>query len=124
MSKILITGASGFIGRRLTSSFRRYRKSLILISNKIKVDNSFSLDLINNSIPPKVVQGVDSVNYILQAKLIDAGKSKSLESRQLNYEATLRIANSAYNAGVKHFIFVSSAKANIYPRNEFHNFVF
>lgn len=112
MSKILITGASGFIGRRLTSYLESRGKSLILISNKSKVDNSFSLDLINNSIPQKLFQGVDSVIH-LAGKAHDLGKSKSLEYRQLNYEATLRIANSAYNAGVKHFIFVSSAKANI-----------
>ena len=119
MSKILITGASGFIGRRLTSYLESKGKSLILISNKSMIDNSFSLNLINSSIPQKLFQDVDSVIH-LAGKAHDLGNSRSLEYRQLNYEATISLANSAYNAGVKHFIFVSSAKANI-SQNEFMN---
>lgn len=102
MKKILITGAGSYIG----TSFEEYMKKW---PDKYQVD---TLDMIGDGWMKYDFSGYDSVYHVAGIAHSDNGKI-SKEKAKLYYEVntklTIRTAMKAKKAGVKQFIFMSSA---------------
>ncbi len=119
--KILITGASGFIGSKLlkvlqNSKFRlaaTYRsapeeiKDFVVtpfIVGNINAHSNWSRALIGQ----EVVVHTAARNHLM----IEDKSNILQEYRKVNVDGTLNLALQAVNAGVKRFIFISSIKVN------------
>ncbi len=102
MKKILITGAGSYIG----TSFEEYMKKW---PDKYQVD---TLDMIGDGWMKYDFSGYDSVYHVAGIAHSDNGKI-SKEKAKLYYEVNtklpIRTAMKAKKAGVKQFIFMSSA---------------
>lgn len=102
MKKILITGANSYIG----TSFEKY---MLQFGNNYQID---TLDMIGDAWEKFDFSGYDTVYHVAGIAHSDNGKI-SKEKAKLYYEVntklTIRTAMKAKKAGVKQFVFMSSA---------------
>ena len=116
MKKILITGASGFIGQNLIKKSLKLKYLVYGITRKtLNFENQsnlkfFLIDNLNSK--EKLNEALKGVDCVIHC----AGKtnlSTKIESFNLvNVLFTKNLAECAVNAGVKRFIFLSSIKVN------------
>ena len=110
MSNIFITGATGFVGKRLVKAID---SNIRVLSRKKQPDyETVVCDLKFEVIPDNALDGVDTVFHLagFSHDLRDASKIKDLY-RKVNVDATIKLARLAVKSGVKRFVFVSSVKA-------------
>lgn len=115
MSKrILITGASGFVGRALLNATTAYS---VLALGRTAPDNRtpfFPAPLNATADYNGALQGIEVVIHaaarvhVMQEQVADPLAAY----REINVAATLNLARQAAAAGVKRFIFISSIKVN------------
>ena len=102
MKKILITGAGSYIG----TSFEKYMQKW---SDKYQIE---TLDMVGDDWKKYDFSGFDTVYHVAGIAHSDGGKI-SREKAKLYYEVntklTVKTAMKAKKAGVKQFIFMSSA---------------
>ena len=102
MKRILITGANSYIG----TSFERYMRAY---ANEYAVD---TLDMLDGAWREKDFSGYDVVYHVAGIAHSDNGKI-SAEREKLYYavntDLTIEVAKKSKAAGVKQFIFMSSA---------------
>ena len=113
MSKVLITGATGFIGQKLLAKLKEQNAKLKVLSRSPHQDyDTVICDLASELIPKDALDGVDTV-FHLAGYAHDLSNYSQLESiyRSINVDATVQLAQLAIESGVKKFIFVSSVKA-------------
>lgn len=119
MNKILVTGASGFIGKHLCEALHRKEKAQVVALTRQKISGLSNGvqqvlygGLNEESEFDKYLAGVDVVIHCA-AKVHMMADVNSLSSyRQVNTEATLRLAKEAASKGVRRFIYLSSIKVN------------
>ncbi|HRD68933.1 MAG TPA: NAD-dependent epimerase/dehydratase family protein [Legionella sp.] len=117
--KLLITGASGFIGKALINSLKsKY-------SIRILTYNLFSVEILKKLFPEiSDVHNISNLNEIqwnelfhevdtiihcgAQTKPLKNGIEPEQQFMKSNYEATINLAKSAAENGVRRFIFLSS----------------
>ncbi len=122
MGRILVTGASGFVGHFLCNR---------LLSQGLSVRGT----LLESESPTALVTGVEpvvieplgkntswdhalsNVNIIIHLAarvhiMNDSATDPLTEFRKVNVEGTLKLARDAARAGVKRFVFISSIKVN------------
>lgn len=112
MGGILITGASGFIGKNLLNDqFFQFATSLGRtkpnnIIRHIYTELDSSVDFENH------LKGVDTVIHLAGRAHVMSSDVVSENARmtEINTRATLNLAEQCIRHGVKHFIFLSSAK--------------
>jgi nucleoside-diphosphate-sugar epimerase len=117
-SKILLTGASGFVGRRLALTL--IKKDVALICSVRKpmeiagADCRVVGDLSMNTDWRHCLEEVDTVIHCAaRVHVMQDQESDPLKLfRQVNVAGTLQLAKQAAAAGVKQFIFLSSVKVN------------
>ena len=106
--KILVTGASGFIGSVLTQHLE-YKHSVIRHSKQDiteSTNNSFSVNINSNS---NWDQCLEDVNAIVHLAAVAHNKSDDPDFiNEVNVKGTINLAQQAVKAGVKRFIFISS----------------
>ena len=124
--KILVTGATGFIGQQLVKALidhghnivtpvRRKNSRLPLSVKQHIIEDLTEISLKN---PPKIInqmlQDSDVVIHLAgRAHIIkESSLDPAKEFHKANCQATSIIATLAAHAGVKRFIFLSSIKAN------------
>ena len=118
--KILLTGATGFIGKALVSELIRQnfdlsiavRQNTKLFPDKIKQFMVGNLE--SNPDFSDILTGVECIIHLAgKAHVNDETKVSILEKyRKINTEFTLNLAKQAETAGVKRFIFLSSIRVN------------
>ena len=116
--RALVTGASGFIGKRICDLLIKEGHSVRVISRR-KADfiDSFVCDIENDDIPAEAFEGIEIIFHLAGYAHDLSGRSDNKDKYfSLNVDATMRLANLASLAKVKKFIFVSSVKAG-----SFHN---
>ncbi|WP_444886375.1 UDP-glucose 4-epimerase family protein [Microbulbifer sp. JMSA008] len=112
--RILLTGASGFIGSALLSALRSKRVKVLpvyrheveggLYVPRIDAETDWGATLNNIDV---VIHTAARV-HVMQESAVDP----LAEFRKVNLEGTLQLARQAASSGVKRFIFLSSIKVN------------
>lgn len=121
--KILITGASGFIGAHLTRYLASIDHELLvmtrskdaissIVAGKVKCKQVGDISALSNWGP--YLKDMDAVIHLAnRAHVMHESDANPLALyRSINTDGTLQLARQAAAAGVKRFIFISSVKVN------------
>lgn len=116
--KILVTGASGFVGQHLVKALKQQQLHVVGVGRKLlksEANELFSLPDFTDSrawqgplISCDVVVHLAARVHVMHEKAVNP----LVEFRKVNVEGTLSLAQEAANEGVKRFIFISSIKVN------------
>lgn len=116
--KVLVTGASGFVGKSVVKYLKLGNEYVVAASRSLNfcdADESFSItDYSAKDIWLKPLAGCDVVIHLAARVHVMHDKSSNpLEAfLEANLYGTINLANQAAAAGVIRFVFVSSIKAN------------
>ena len=105
MSNILITGATGFVGKRLAKAID---SNIRVLSREKQLDyETLVCDLQSEVIPDNALDGVSVVFHLagFAHDLSDTTKIQNIYQK-VNVDATIRLANLAVKSNVKRFVFV------------------
>lgn len=119
MSRLLVTGASGFIGRALIAAFAAEGRAVRAALRRAP-PASFAAgvevvrhgDLAHPVDWRPLLDGVDQVIHLAGIAHSGSGIAPPLYDA-VNRQATAQLAAAAATAGVRHFVFVSSIRAQI-----------
>ena len=121
MKKILVTGANGFVGRKLVAHLTRSNDEVVRCVRSARTDNfesglkTFVVGDINNETDWRIsLKGVDSIVHLAGRVHIlhDSVRNPLGKFRRINVDGTINLARQSVAAGVKRFIFISSIKVN------------
>jgi len=116
MTKIMLTGASGFVGSRLKGALVSAASIQVVAAvRKGQADDCFAIGDIGGSTNfSEALVGVDAVIHAAARAHImrDETDNPLAEYRKVNVDGTVNLARQAVAAGVKRFIFISSIKVN------------
>lgn len=115
--RILVTGGTGFIGQRLVVELLAVGHPVCLLTRRLltnaQVDVRYAADLGDENALREVMGGVDAVCHLAgRAHVI--GKlpaDQEFQFEKINVELSCRLAEAAFQRGVKRFVFVSSIGA-------------
>lgn len=114
--RVLITGATGFVGQRVCSLLESLGAVVVKASRSSSSQpNTFQVSALgSNTDWRKALQGCTAVVHLAARVHVmnDQAVNPLLEFRQANTEGTLQLARQAVQAGVKRMVFVSSIKVN------------
>jgi nucleoside-diphosphate-sugar epimerase len=107
---VLLTGASGFVGSHVRPALANRGWSVRASAPKDGSQAANRLDLTRDEGWGDVVTGCRAVVHLAaRAHVLREDQANPLAAfRSVNTEGTRRVAAAAVNAGVKHFVFVSS----------------
>ncbi len=120
MTRVLVTGASGFIGRAATAALARDGYTVYGAGRRPPSDSL--LDGLELRQHPDLAQpfdwlplleGVDKIIHL--AGIAHSGGTAAALYDNVNRQATAQLAVAAARAGVTHFVFVSSIRAQSGP---------
>lgn len=121
MTRVLVTGASGFVGRPLTRALAQSgnviwaaARDLKAISEQTNVNPIALPDLSAPIIWNSLIAGMDAVIHLAGIAHV-SGDVPDASYDQVNHLTTQSLAQSAVAYGTKHFIFVSSIRAQTGP---------
>jgi len=106
---VLITGASGFIGRRLTDKLLNDKQQVITLSRQHNKIDIFC-DLSKGMPSSEILKNIDTV-FHLAAISSDIDINNDEEYEKINVDTVINLADLASRNGVRNFIFISSVKA-------------
>jgi len=119
MSRIVITGASGFVGTALCQTLEAAGETVRQIVREInpinnQVRDEIALTISATSDWGDLLTEVDTVIHLAaRVHVMNDTSSDPLSLfREVNTAGTLKLAAAAANAGVRRFIFLSSIKVN------------
>ncbi len=115
--KILVTGASGFVGKSLTVQLLRQRHSVrVAVRSSIGGAKAAVVvgDIDGDTDWAEALRDIDVVIHLVARVHVMTERSVNplAEFRKVNVEGTQRLAESAARLGVKRFVYVSSVKVN------------
>lgn len=114
MKKVLVTGASGFIGQHLLHYLRRKQyqiRALIRNPNLQLPVEIFIADITKPESLFGACEDIDTIFHLAGFAHTEGGKDHADLHNHINYLGTKHILDEARNAGVKCFIYFSSVKA-------------
>ena len=117
-SRVLVTGANGFVGRHLCAYFEKYQQ--IQIRKAIREDDSKKNeayevgDICGTTYWGPILSEINCVVHLAGlVHVLEKNSANPLASfRVVNVDGTINLARQAVRAGVKRFIFLSSIKVN------------
>lgn len=119
MTRLLVTGGTGFIGAALTKKIQQDQRFDVRVSLRDQrhlsgVRTHHVPDLNADTNWALALEGVDVVIHTAARVHVmqDSSSDALAEFRKVNVEGTLNLARQAASAGVKRFIFLSSIKVN------------
>jgi nucleoside-diphosphate-sugar epimerase len=115
MQKILITGASGFLGTEICNTLRNRGIPFVAAVRDNAKDNQVEVgDLTSTTKWADALSGCDVVIHLAaRVHVMHDNTSTSLDAyRAVNVDATMNLARQAVEQGIKRFIFISSVKVN------------
>jgi nucleoside-diphosphate-sugar epimerase len=125
--KILVTGATGFVGCRVLELLSKSDSKLVAFGRTAPANGCDFVkgELTNSANYSDAVRGCNVVIHIAgRAHVMTEDKEQSLGLyREINVFATLALAQKAAAAGVNRFIFISSVKVNGEKTKNGHPFV-
>lgn len=120
MQRTLVTGGTGFIGRRLCTELVG-RDVFVRTTARQQYPGPWqelvTLDLATASSLAGIMTGVDTVFHLAARVHISNHDSTNAAHWEVNAEATKRLLSAARDAGVEQFIYFSSVKAVGPPGN-------
>lgn len=109
---ILLTGATGFIGRKLSEVLSQKKISFeeTVRQNQNRAKDQYVFDLCNNTSLDSVLKNKRVIIHAAGLAHADKNEFANLlaEYRRVNVDGTLNLARQAASAGIKRFIFISS----------------
>jgi nucleoside-diphosphate-sugar epimerase len=114
--RVLVTGASGFIGRPMVAALLRAGYTVRAVTRRrvsfpTAAETAVIPDLKNSIDWAPILQGVDSIVHLAGTAHKRIPAAPYSEFDQINWIATQRLANAAKEAGIGHFIYISSVRA-------------
>jgi nucleoside-diphosphate-sugar epimerase len=127
--KILVTGASGFIGKVLCQALREKGHDVIAVVRHQQASENTTGSVVIPTIDGTTswegkLDGIEVIVHLAAKAHIPVQKmaGQLAEFRKINTQGTLHLANCAAQAGVKRFVFLSSIGVNgnqsVAPFNE------
>lgn len=112
MSRVLVTGARGFVGRGLVPALERAGHTAVPAGRPGRASaDVVPLELTADPpVAPDALARLDAVVHL--AGLAHAVPGRAAEARQVNVEGTRRLAAAAAAAGVPRFVYVSTAQVH------------
>jgi nucleoside-diphosphate-sugar epimerase len=113
VTAVLVTGASGFVGRAACADFARrgwHVRAAVRARCDLPVEQHVVGDIAAAAHWP--VEGVDAVIHLAGIAHELHGQNAESLYQAVNCQATERLARAAAQAGVKRFVFMSSVKVN------------
>ena len=115
--KVLVTGALGFVGRNLKEHLDAYGHETIGLDKAASEEevskNIFRADILKSDLANFLCDTDVVIHLAARVHIMRETSSDPLsEYRKINVDGTIRLANAAIKAGVKRFIYLSSAKVN------------
>jgi nucleoside-diphosphate-sugar epimerase len=106
----LVTGGTGFIGKRLVQCLLKNGIGIRLLSRSQKNEDTIICDLQTENIPKNIFVGIDQVFHLAaRAHMVADHSERPIEEfRKINTDATYRLAMEAAKNGVKRFVYLSS----------------
>lgn len=115
MDKLLITGATGFVGGELCNALRIRDINFVPAVRRNAKNGQFEIGNISGVTKwNDALAGCDVVIHLAARVhvMTDRDSNPISANRKVNVDATLNLARQAVTNGVKRFIFVSSVKVN------------
>lgn len=120
MKTVLVSGATGFVGRALCSELLQREYGIRAVARYFSRPVDGHYELVNiSSIEAttdwsSALHGIDAVVHLAARVhvMCDTATSPLTEFRRVNVEGTLQLARQAAVAGVRRFVYLSSIKVN------------
>lgn len=111
MMKILVTGASGFVGRYLINHLSKTDEVIACVRKKSNLLPSSVQQIVSNNFFDIAIP--KDTDVIVHLAGIAHNKNNSVgEFKKINVDGTLELARKALEANIKRFIFISSIGVN------------
>lgn len=119
-NKVLLTGATGFVGSVLLATLQKssdYQTISVVRYIDITGSRTDSVAVGNIDGTTDYSETISNVDVVIHAAarshiMCDEGGDPLAEYRKVNVDGTLNLARQAVSAGVKRFIYISSIKVN------------
>lgn len=117
-SKILVTGASGFVGSAVIARLKAEAGYLPVAASRAAIAEPGELEQRRHDLEnPSVLPTLDDIGVIVHAAarvhvMRESATDSLAEFRRVNVDGTVSLARAAARAGVRRFIFISSIKVN------------
>lgn len=116
--RILVTGASGFIGRPLVAALLRAGYAVRAVTRShVSFPESVEVSIVPDFLYPidwnPILRGVDIIVHLAGLAHSHFSYTAYSEFDQINRLATQRLAHAAKEAGIERFVYISSVRAQI-----------
>jgi nucleoside-diphosphate-sugar epimerase len=116
--RVLVTGASGFIGRPLVAALLRAGYAVRAVTRRqVSFPDSVEVAIVPDLLNPidwnPVLRGVDIIVHLAGMAHSRIADTTYYEFDQINWIATQRLAQAAKEAGIDRFIYISSVRAQV-----------
>lgn len=116
MQRVLVTGASGFVGRPMVAALLRAGYTVRAVTRRPilfpdAVETVTIPDLRNSIDWAPILQGVDSIVHLAGRAHGPVANADYSDFDLINWIATQQLAVAAKAAGVAHFVYISSVRA-------------